>query len=536
MIAKVIAHGPDRATALARLDRALADTAILGLTTNTGFLRSLLAHEDVRAGEMDTGLIGRLEPAEPPLSDEQVARAAAAIALAIAAERAGDDPFERRDGWRLGGERAPSYWKLAVDGGEPLDIVLRRPRRRVVGRASSRVRRAGSRTTGWTWHVTEATAEDVHHAHADGELRAPMPGSVLLTPTRGRRRGRGRPDRGRAGVDEDGARADRAGRRHGDRAERVRGRQGRPRRGRARRWRPHDDRRVQGQHGRRTRRWPPTCASSSSGCGWAAARRPARATRAAASCCRASASTGCWTRARRSSSSRRWPRTACTTATRPARGSSPASAASAGRECVIVANDATVKGGTYYPMTVKKHLRAQEVALHNRLPCIYLVDSGGAFLPLQDEVFPDREHFGRIFFNQATMSAARHPADRGRDGLLHGRRRLRARDERRVRDRPRAGHDLPRRPAAGEGRDGRGGHRRGPRRRRPALAHQRRHRPPRRRRRARAGDRAQHRRHAAAATAPQWERRAGRAARGTTRTRSTASSPPTSASPTTRTS
>lgn len=76
-----------------------------------------------------------------------------------------------------------------------------------------------------------------------------------------------------------------------------------------------------------------------------------------------------------------------------------------GRECVIVANDATVKGGTYYPMTVKKHLRAQEIALHNELPCLYLVDSGGAFLPKQDEVFPDREHFGRIFFNQATMSA-----------------------------------------------------------------------------------------------------------------------------------
>ena len=76
-----------------------------------------------------------------------------------------------------------------------------------------------------------------------------------------------------------------------------------------------------------------------------------------------------------------------------------------GRECVIVANDATVKGGTYYPMTVKKHLRAQEVALQNQLPCIYLVDSGGAFLPKQDDVFPDREHFGRIFFNQATMSA-----------------------------------------------------------------------------------------------------------------------------------
>ncbi len=76
-----------------------------------------------------------------------------------------------------------------------------------------------------------------------------------------------------------------------------------------------------------------------------------------------------------------------------------------GRETVIVANDATVKGGTYYPITVKKHLRAQEVALHNNLPCVYLVDSGGAFLPKQDEVFPDREHFGRIFYNQATMSA-----------------------------------------------------------------------------------------------------------------------------------
>ncbi len=76
-----------------------------------------------------------------------------------------------------------------------------------------------------------------------------------------------------------------------------------------------------------------------------------------------------------------------------------------GRECVIVANDATVKGGTYFPMTVKKHLRAQEIALQNRLPCVYLVDSGGANLPSQDEVFPDREHFGRIFYNQANLSA-----------------------------------------------------------------------------------------------------------------------------------
>ncbi|MCK6208936.1 methylcrotonoyl-CoA carboxylase [Georgenia sp. EYE_87] len=77
----------------------------------------------------------------------------------------------------------------------------------------------------------------------------------------------------------------------------------------------------------------------------------------------------------------------------------------AGRECVVVANDATVKGGTYYPVTVKKHLRAQEIAAENRLPCLYLVDSGGAYLPMQDEVFPDRDHFGRIFYNQAQLSA-----------------------------------------------------------------------------------------------------------------------------------
>src|SRR2546426_10800241 len=76
-----------------------------------------------------------------------------------------------------------------------------------------------------------------------------------------------------------------------------------------------------------------------------------------------------------------------------------------GTLCVIVANDATVKGGTYYPLTVKKHLRAQEIALENRLPCVYLVDSGGAFLPLQADVFPDRDHFGRIFYNQARLSS-----------------------------------------------------------------------------------------------------------------------------------
>src|SRR5437764_8014182 len=76
-----------------------------------------------------------------------------------------------------------------------------------------------------------------------------------------------------------------------------------------------------------------------------------------------------------------------------------------GRECVLIANDATIKGGTYYPMTVKKHLRAQDIARENHLPCVYMVDSGGAFLPLRDEIFPDERHFGRIFYNQARMSA-----------------------------------------------------------------------------------------------------------------------------------
>jgi len=80
-----------------------------------------------------------------------------------------------------------------------------------------------------------------------------------------------------------------------------------------------------------------------------------------------------------------------------------------GQECMIVANDATVKGGTYYPLTVKKHLRAQTIAEQNNLPCIYLVDSGGANLPRQDDVFPDREHFGRIFYNQANLSAKNIP-------------------------------------------------------------------------------------------------------------------------------
>ena len=176
-----------------------------------------------------------------------------------------------------------------------------------------------------------------------------------------------------------------------------------------------------------------------------------------------------------------------------------------GRCCVVVANDATVKGGSYFPLTVKKHLRAQEVAEQNHLPCVYLVDSGGAFLPLQADVFPDRDHFGRIFFNQARLSAQEHPADRRRDGLVHGRRRLRPGDERRDGDRRGHGHDLHRRPAAREGGDGRGRDRRGARRRDAAHAALRRRRPLRRvgraRARARPPDRAPPRRPAP----PPWE-------------------------------
>ena len=116
---------------------------------------------------------------------------------------------------------------------------------------------------------------------------------------------------------------------------------------------------------------------------------------------------------------------------------------------MIVANDATVKGGTYYPLTVKKHLRAQEIAAQNNLPCIYLVDSGGAYLPKQDEVFPDRDHFGRIFFNQANMSAEGIPQIAVVMGscTAGGAYVPAMSDETIIVRRP--GHDFPRRPAAG---------------------------------------------------------------------------------------
>ncbi|MGI8506058.1 MAG: biotin carboxylase N-terminal domain-containing protein [Solirubrobacteraceae bacterium] len=200
LLAKVIVHGLDRATALAELDRALAHTSILGVTTTVGFLRSLIATEEVNSGRLDTGLIERLPPFPSPLSDEQIARAAALITLATLGERSGDDPFDRLDGWRLGGLRASSWWQLAVGGGDPLEIS-------VEGGALAGVQRAGTDgfaitsgterrewrfardgevvwigSQGWTWPVRHRSSEEALEAHADGELRAPMPGQVLLVP------------------------------------------------------------------------------------------------------------------------------------------------------------------------------------------------------------------------------------------------------------------------------------------------------------------------------------------------------------------
>ena len=168
---------------------------------------------------------------------------------------------------------------------------------------------------------------------------------------------------------------------------------------------------------------------------------------------------------------------------------------------MIVANDATVKGGSYFPLTVKKHLRAQEVAEQNHLPCLYLVDSGGAFLPLQAEVFPDRDHFGRIFFNQARMSAQGIPQIAVVMGsCTAGGAYVPAMSDETVIVRG-TGHDLHRRAAAREGRDRPGRERRGARRRRRARAPVRCRRPLRDERRACARDRAADRRERAHAQA-----------------------------------
>ena len=185
-------------------------------------------------------------------------------------------------------------------------------------------------------------------------------------------------------------------------------------------------------------------------------------------------------------------------------------------------------------MTVKKHLRAQEVALHNRLPCVYLVDSGGAFLPMQDEVFPDREHFGRIFFNQATMSARGIPQIAAVMGsCTAGGAYVPAMSDETVivRDQGTIFLGGPPLVKAATGRGGDGG---GARRRRAARPHLRRRRPPRRRRRRRAADRALDRRHPAAEAAGAVGARRRSPSRPSTRPPSTAPSRPTAAPPTTR--
>jgi acetyl-CoA/propionyl-CoA carboxylase biotin carboxyl carrier protein len=201
LLAKVIVHGPDREAALAALDRALAQTSILGLVTTTGFLRSLIATPQMRDGRIDTGLIGRLPPLPGGPPEDRVALAAAVISLSLLDESRGDDPFARVDGWRQGGGRAGSWWRLGVGSGEPLEIRLtddgaHDPQR--TGPNSFGITLAGERSEwsyardgdviwvgsqGWAWPVRHSAAEESQQVQADGDLRAPMPGQVLLVPT-----------------------------------------------------------------------------------------------------------------------------------------------------------------------------------------------------------------------------------------------------------------------------------------------------------------------------------------------------------------
>jgi acetyl-CoA/propionyl-CoA carboxylase biotin carboxyl carrier protein len=209
LLAKVIAHGEDRAQALARLERALSAITILGVTTTTGFLRQLLAEDVVRAGELYTGLIEHRGVPDPPIADEGVAVAAAMLILADRRRTGGDEPFARVDGWRLGGERAPSYWRLAVGAGEPVDVkvppaYVAATRSIAAGRFAIDERgewllaRDGDVTWighgGYAWPVRPASSARGRAGLADGELRAPMPGQVLLVPTAiGDRVGAGEP-------------------------------------------------------------------------------------------------------------------------------------------------------------------------------------------------------------------------------------------------------------------------------------------------------------------------------------------------------
>jgi acetyl-CoA/propionyl-CoA carboxylase biotin carboxyl carrier protein len=195
LLAKVIAHGTDRAQALARLDQALAGFTVLGVTTTTRYLRELIADDAVRAGELDTGLIERRGVPAGPIGDEGVAIAAGMLILADRAASAGDDPFQRVDGWRLGGVRAASHWRLSVSGGEPVDVTVApeyaamvspcgHGRFAIEGRGEWLLARDGDVTWighgGAAWAVRPASSTDLADAAADGDVRAPMPGQVLV--------------------------------------------------------------------------------------------------------------------------------------------------------------------------------------------------------------------------------------------------------------------------------------------------------------------------------------------------------------------
>jgi acetyl-CoA/propionyl-CoA carboxylase, biotin carboxylase, biotin carboxyl carrier protein len=199
LLAKVIVQAADRPGALAELDRALSHTTILGVRTTTGFLRSLLSTEAVRAGELDTTLIERMPaPEGPPV--KLAAEAAARISLRLMAERGSDDPFARVDGWRLGGRRAGSWWRLAASGDQPLEIHLPGDEDGLVQRTgpdSFAISDGATRrewgyaedgdtlwvgTGGWSWALAHRDSESASDAQSDGDLRAPMPGQVLLVP------------------------------------------------------------------------------------------------------------------------------------------------------------------------------------------------------------------------------------------------------------------------------------------------------------------------------------------------------------------
>ncbi len=205
LVAKVIVKAEDRATALAQLDRALADTVVLGVTTTTGFVRSLLATAEVRTGQLDTGLIERLPAVAPVLDDHTVARAAALMTLAARERERSDDPFARLDGWRLSGRRSGSRWRLAVGGGAPLEVMLTGddpeavtgdgPGRYTVasgGEGGERRQWAWARDgdviwvgcEGYAWPVRTVSAVAAHGAASGGDLRAPMPGQVLVVSAR----------------------------------------------------------------------------------------------------------------------------------------------------------------------------------------------------------------------------------------------------------------------------------------------------------------------------------------------------------------